>query len=128
MRRSCEDDPSFDYLLILFLETTVEPLTVLPTHRVVRGLGQDGLAALEAGLPTLFNAEPADRATLESEFGGGVAPGGKGRFGLWTRAGGWVLTARRYAFARSECPGGPARRGRGGAHLGPTPQRAPCET
>ena len=45
MTRSCEEDPAFDYLLMLFLETTAEPLTVLPTHRLVRGLGEDGLAA-----------------------------------------------------------------------------------
>ena len=37
MTRSCEEDPAFDYLLMLFLETTAEPLTVLPTHRLVRG-------------------------------------------------------------------------------------------
>ena len=46
MSRSCEEDPAFDYLLMLFLETTSEPLTVLPTHRLVRGLGTDGLARL----------------------------------------------------------------------------------
>jgi uncharacterized protein (DUF1015 family) len=123
MSRSCEEDPPFDYLLMLFLETTAEPLTVLPTHRVVRGLGSDGLAALEAGLPTLFNLEPTDRSTLESEFGRSVAPGGKGRFGLWTRAGGWILTARRYAFATSEAPGGPAIRELDVTLLGSTLER-----
>ncbi|HSL34986.1 MAG TPA: DUF1015 domain-containing protein, partial [Candidatus Limnocylindrales bacterium] len=37
MTRSCEEDPAFDYLLMLFLESTGEPLTVLPTHRLLRG-------------------------------------------------------------------------------------------
>jgi uncharacterized protein (DUF1015 family) len=123
MSRSCEEDPAFDYLLMLFLETTAEPLTVLPTHRVVRGLGQAGLASLEAGLPALFNTEPADRAVLEAEFGGGIASGGKGRFGLWTRSGGWILTARRYAFAASETPGGPALRELDVTLLGSTLER-----
>ena len=46
MSRSCEEDPAFDYLLMLLLETTGEALTVLPTHRLVRGLGD----ATSAGL------------------------------------------------------------------------------
>ena len=41
MTRSCEEDPAFDYLLMLFLDAA-DQLTVLPTHRVVRGLGDDG--------------------------------------------------------------------------------------
>jgi uncharacterized protein (DUF1015 family) len=99
MSRSCEEDPAFDYLLMLFLETTAEPLTVLPTHRIVRGLGPTGVRTLEDGLPALFDAEPADRAAIESAFGKHLAAGGSGRFGLWTRTGGWILTARRDAFA-----------------------------
>ena len=110
MSRSCEEDPAFDYLLMLFLETTGEPLTVLPTHRVIRGLGPDGLAKLQSDLPTLFNATPADRTALIAAFGDSLAAGGAGRFGLWTRAGGWVLTARRYAFGDADAPGGPALR------------------
>ncbi|HET9345605.1 MAG TPA: DUF1015 domain-containing protein, partial [Candidatus Limnocylindrales bacterium] len=50
MSRSCEEDPAFDYLLALLLESTAEPLTILPTHRVVRGLGAAGLADLRPGL------------------------------------------------------------------------------
>ena len=45
MTRSCEEDPAFDYLLMLFLDAA-DQLTVLPTHRVVRGLGDAGLAHL----------------------------------------------------------------------------------
>jgi uncharacterized protein (DUF1015 family) len=110
MSRSCEEDPAFDYLLMFFLETTAETLTVLPTHRVVRGLHPSGLATLQAGLPALFDAAPADRAALEAAFGGGMAVGGEGRFGLWTRDGGWILNARRQAFATGEPTGGAALR------------------
>jgi uncharacterized protein (DUF1015 family) len=109
MSRSCEEDPAFDYLLILLLETTAEPLTVLPTHRVVRGLGAAGLAVMNQGLPALFDSVRADRAALVAAFGG-VAAGGAGRFGLWTRAGGSILTARRDAFATGEAGGGTALR------------------
>ena len=99
MTRSCEEDPAFDYLLMLFLETTAEPLTVLPTHRIVRGLGAEGSARLRDGLAGLFDTRPAGRAELDRLFGHGLAVGGRGRFGLWTRDGGTILTARRDAFA-----------------------------
>ena len=46
---------------MLFLETTAGPLTVLPTHRVVRGLGGDGVETLWAGLGELFEVEPVER-------------------------------------------------------------------
>ena len=35
MTRSCEEDPAFDYVLMLLLDGVGEPLTVLPTHRIV---------------------------------------------------------------------------------------------
>jgi uncharacterized protein (DUF1015 family) len=99
MSRSCEEDPPFDYLLMLFLETTSEPLTVLPTHRLVRDLGADGLNRASGQLDALFESRPAGIAELERTFGNGLAVGGSGRFGLWTRDGGSILTARREAFA-----------------------------
>jgi len=112
MSRSCEEDPAFDYLLMLFLETTAEPLTVLPTHRIVRGLGDAGVTALWDGLDALFDIRPADRDELCGAFGAGEGRrGGEGRFGLWTRAGGAILSARRPAFARILPDGGPAQRG-----------------
>ena len=46
MTRSCEEDPPFDYLLTLFLEASGEPLTVLPTHRLVRGIGEEARGRL----------------------------------------------------------------------------------
>ena len=94
MSRSCEEDPAFDYLLMLFLEASAEPLTVLPTHRIVRGLGAEGIARLREGLAALFEMRLAGRAELERTFGDGLAAGGQGRFGMWTRDGGAILTAR----------------------------------
>jgi uncharacterized protein (DUF1015 family) len=106
MARSCEEDPAFDYLLMLFLEARHEPLTVLPTHRIVRGLGDDGVARLLAGLGELFDVRETDRAGLEEAFAARLGRGGEGRFGLWTRSAGSMLTARRSAFsgARSDVP------------------------
>lgn len=112
MSRSCEEDPAFDYILMLFLETTSGALTVLPTHRVVRGLGEAGVETLWAGLGELFEVERVERADrLEAAFGAaGLAPGGRGQFGLWTRQGGALLTARREAFEGILPPGGEALR------------------
>ena len=60
MTRSCEEDPPFDYLLALLLEATGQPLTVLPTHRVVRGIGAGGAATLLERTSELFTVEPVD--------------------------------------------------------------------
>ena len=100
MTRSCEEDPAFDYILTLFLEAARQPLTVLPTHRIVRGLGDEGVEALLGGLDELFEVRPdVDAAELRGSFEAiGLADGGGGRFGLWTRSGGALLTARRDAF------------------------------
>jgi len=109
MSRSCEEDPPFDYLLTLFLEATGQPLTVLPTHRILRGLGDGGVRALLGGLDQLFEVRRGvEAAELRGVFEGiGVARGGEGRFGLWTRDGGSILTARRAAF-EPYLPGGGA--------------------
>jgi uncharacterized protein (DUF1015 family) len=108
MTRSCEPDPPFDFILALLLDAD-EPLTVLPTHRVVRGLGEDGLAHLRAGLDRLFEVGPTTPEGLVERFdaAGGLA-GGDGRFGLVTRDLAWLLTARRYAFERLLPAGGDA--------------------
>jgi uncharacterized protein (DUF1015 family) len=110
MSRSCEEDPPFDYLLMLFLETTAEPLTVLATHRIVRSIGDDGAVRLRERLTELFNVRSASRAELIDHFGSGVGEGGGGRFGLWSRAGGAILEARREAFQPLLPRGGPALR------------------
>jgi uncharacterized protein (DUF1015 family) len=99
MSRSCEEDPAFDYLLMLFQETTAEPLTVLPTHRIIRGLGEAGVAALHDRLSELFTVRPATKDELRAAFGSTAgAEGGSGRMGLWTRSGAAMLTARRASF------------------------------
>ena len=111
MSRSCEEDPAFDYILMLFLDAG-GPLTILATHRVVGGLGEEALAGLQANLPTLFDVQPAGRAELSADFGTSESgAGGRGRFGLWTRAGGSILTARRPAFEGLLPAGGRALRG-----------------
>ena len=114
MSRSCEEDPAFDYVLALLVESTGQTLTVLPTHRLVGGLG-DQSADLLATVRTLFDVEPVGgRDALEAAFGPANAShghGGRGRFGLWTRSGGAILTARRAAFGADLPAGGTALRG-----------------
>src|SRR6185437_10489437 len=70
MTRSCEEDPAFDYILALLLETIAEPPTVLPTHRVIVGTaadggsGDDGSRSLLDRADELFDVErvvPRDR-------------------------------------------------------------------
>ena len=111
MTRSCEEDPPFDYLLALLIAAG-EPLTVLPTHRVVGGLAGGGTDLLEAAGASLFDIDgTASRDELTEAFGAaGMAVGGSGRFGLWTRAGGAWLQARRPAFEALLPPGGEALR------------------
>jgi hypothetical protein len=68
----------------------------------------DGLLAAAAS-SGLFDVDPADRAALLGAFGPEAqTPGGRGRIGLWTRAGGALLTARRAAFAPLLPTGGEA--------------------
>jgi uncharacterized protein (DUF1015 family) len=105
-----EPEPAWGQILTLFLEPIAGPVAVLATHRVVRGLGDHGLAALDAGLASLFEVRSgvgADelRRTFSPADG---APGGAGRLGLWTRHGGAILHARRDAFAALVTDGGPA--------------------
>jgi uncharacterized protein (DUF1015 family) len=105
-----EADPPADYVMMLFLGTTGQKLTVLPTHRILKNLGKEGIHDLLNHAQWLFDVQPvADRSELEAAFASvdGV-PGGEGRFGLWTRDGGALLSARRDAFAMSLRKGGAA--------------------
>ena len=113
MSRSCEEDPAFDYLLTLFLESRGQPLTVLPTHRLVRALGDERVATILRRADELFEVESmASSGELLRAFeSAGLARGGEGRFGLWTRAGGALLRARRQAFTPYLPTGGEALRG-----------------
>ncbi len=113
MSRSCEEDPAFDYILTLLLDSGAEPLTILPTHRVVYAIGDHGVETLLAGLDASFAIE---RGIGEDDILGrfeaaGLLAGGEGRFGLWTRAGGFALVARRSAFEPDLPAGGAALRG-----------------
>jgi len=89
-----ESDPAYDYVLTLFFDAS-EELTVLATHRIVRGVG-DGDALIGA-CGRYFDVERVDdAAALAASFAAAaVGPGGEGRLGVWTRAGGAVLRARR---------------------------------
>ncbi|HSO30487.1 MAG TPA: hypothetical protein VLS28_11330, partial [Candidatus Sulfomarinibacteraceae bacterium] len=99
-------------VLMLLLESRAGPLDILPTHRVVLGLGDPGVTALVAGLDGAFEVERGVGVErLIGAFGSLAAPsGGLGRFGLWTRSGGAILRARRQALERYLPPGGPALR------------------
>ena len=82
MSRSCEEDPAFDYLLTLFLEATGEELTVLPTHRILRGLGDDGVATLRDRLGELFDVgAPVDADALRETCPGRGLVRGRRRVG-----------------------------------------------
>jgi len=103
-----ELDPAFDFLLMLFLDAA-DQLTVLPTHRVVRGLGEEGSTRLAGRLPELFAITPTTAEALGARFAAaGELKGGEGRFGFVTRDGAWLLDARPDAFAALPGSGGAA--------------------
>ena len=105
---SAEVDPAWASILMLLLEPVAGPVTVLATHRVLTGIAGSDHGGLDL-LPDLFDLRPSSRAELARGFApGALAPGGRGRFGLWTRDGGFVLSARRAAFEADLPPGGPA--------------------
>jgi uncharacterized protein (DUF1015 family) len=105
---SSETDPAYDFLLMLFLGAA-DALTVLPTHRLLHGLAGTNHAGIAEGLPRLFDLAMTTTSSLVERFGGaGGLAGGEGRFGLLTRDGAWLLTARREAFAPLQTAGGEA--------------------
>ncbi len=122
MTRSCDEDPAFDYLLVLLLEAG-EPLTVLPTHRLVRtGAGTASRADLLERARDLFEVvEDVDRDGLLAAFES-PGEGGRGRFGIWIGESdggrGAILTARRNQFRPHLPPGGEAVHGLDVALLG----------
>jgi uncharacterized protein (DUF1015 family) len=103
---------AWDEILVLLLEPVAGPIVVLPTHRVVRALGDDGVARLRDRLPSLFevmHGVPREQLPIAFALGETVA-GGAGRFGLWARDGGAILQARRDAFEPLLPSGGTALR------------------
>ena len=71
MSRSCEEDPAFDYLLMLLLDTSAGSLTVLPTHRVVRGLGDEGVEFRAAFEDRVERQRPREAAADQGKEGNG---------------------------------------------------------
>ncbi len=101
----------YDFVLMLLLEPDAGPLLVLPTHRVVRHLGADGVTGLREALTQFFEVRgdvTAEELLATFGHGGPEAPAGAGRFGLWSLEAGAILTARRDAFASILPAGGPA--------------------
>ena len=89
MTRSCEPDPPFDFVFALVMPTTASP-TVLPTHRLLRGLGDAGVERLVAGIAGSAQTTAADPDDLVLRYqAAATLPGGWGRFGLLARAGAW---------------------------------------
>ena len=105
-----EDQPGWADILMLILEPREGPLTVLPTHRVVLGLGEADAGGLLDRADELFEVErEVSREALVGAFDGSrEVSGGEGRFGLWTRAGGAILHARRASFVPFLPAGGTA--------------------
>jgi len=111
MTRSCEEDPAFDYLLVLLIEAG-EPLTVLATHRLVRvgeGMPRAGLLDRAAELFEVRDGVAREQLLEAFETPG---EGGRGRFGVWIGgpgAGhGAILTADRARFGGLLGSGGEA--------------------
>ncbi len=105
-------DEPFDFIMALVLESSSQPLAVLPTHRIVRALGEEAAAGLVARAADLFEVAPASAADLRAAFGpGGSAWDGSGLLGVWTRAGGATLRVRHADIEPLLPPGGPTVRG-----------------
>lgn len=116
---TADEEPGYDQILALLLESSGQELTVLPTHRVVHGLGDDGIAALTGRLPELFDVESGvDADRLRSAFSPEGWAAGTGRFGFWTRTGGAILRARSLAFESIPPVGGETVRGLDVTRLG----------
>jgi len=104
-----EEQPAWAEILMLILEPSEGALTVLPTHRVLLGLPDNVTDDLLARAEELFEVEAVSKDALIAAFGGSrEAPGGHGRFGLWTHGGGAILKARRPSFEPLLPPGGAA--------------------
>jgi uncharacterized protein (DUF1015 family) len=118
-RRGVADDVELgsDEVLMLLLEPAAGPLDILATHRIVRGLGDDGVQAVLGRLGEAFKVESGVAAgRLVERFGGhapdgsGAATRGSGTFGRWSRSGGALLHARPGALDAHLPPGGAALR------------------
>lgn len=96
--RACTIDPPYEFILALVFDLATTEMTILPTHRVVRGGPPEG--ELPAALERLFRVEPLPSAeTLVAAFpptgGGGNGP----RIGSWAGGRAAVLRPRTEALA-----------------------------
>lgn len=112
--RACESDPAYDFVLMLLQDVAGTKLTVLPTHRVVRG--SPAAEELLEALGELFHVEPVGdpAALLERLHRAAPETGneyGTGRIGVWTAGGGALLRANRAALEPMLPPGSPQVRG-----------------
>lgn len=54
---SASDDAAYNYALVLLVEAHDPGLVVLPTHRLVRGVGEQLISALDRGLSSRFDVK-----------------------------------------------------------------------
>jgi uncharacterized protein (DUF1015 family) len=107
--RSGEEDPAFDHLMVLVLGLGTTRPTILPTHRLVTGLGDDGARRLLERAGELFEVAAASPQEVVERMAG-QPPADGGRIGLLTRAGSAMLRVRRDAIGPFLPPGGEALR------------------
>ena len=69
-------EAAYDDILMLLLEPGAGPILVLPTHRVIRGLGDPAVRSLRARLRELFEVREAFPDELVQAFGHVGGPGG----------------------------------------------------
>jgi uncharacterized protein (DUF1015 family) len=84
-----------DHALVLLYEAHSGGLALRPWHRLLSGVDADGLSAAAR---EFYRVEPRGSvADLVAAVGDGTDQ--TGRIGLWTRAGGWLLTVDRARVA-----------------------------
>jgi uncharacterized protein (DUF1015 family) len=90
MTRSCDEDPPFDWVLML-LQPTTEPHSILPTHRLVQGLSAEMAGSLLERAAAWFTVTPVDESAMRSAV---IDAPRRGRFGLATRQDRAILDLR----------------------------------
>ena len=106
-----EQDPAFDFLLMLFLDAADE-LTVLPTHRVVRGRGRGRVRAAARRPASAVRGDAVDAGRAGRPLRGRRRAGRAATAGsaCVTRDGALLLEARRGGVRRAPGTGGGAAR------------------
>lgn len=94
LRRSCQIDPPYEFVLALLYDLAATEPTILPTHRLVRG-GPSGAALWTALEPYFESRSVVDGAALAAAF---AAPAEAAGIGLWTGGIAGTLRPRREAL------------------------------